>query len=84
MFAGRTEELVPLPALVALAERVEKLTAVRTVCGNDAVYHQRRAPPPTVSTAPAPEHVGGLGMYEPRCRFHFHPPAGELRPEPAT
>ena len=38
-FSG--EPFEPLPSLMALAERVDKLTAVCTVCGADAIYHQR-------------------------------------------
>jgi thymidine kinase len=68
-FTGRPFE--PLPALMALAERVDKLTAVCAVCGADAVYHQRveaaRADPLDLSG----EHIGGLEKYEARCRRHF-------------
>ena len=31
----------PLPSLMALAERVDKLTAICSVCGEDAVFHVR-------------------------------------------
>jgi thymidine kinase len=40
-FAGRPFE--PLPSLMALAERVDKLTASCTVCGADAIFHARGA-----------------------------------------
>lgn len=65
------EPFEPLPALMALAERVDKLTAVCTVCGADAVYHQRVAQTMTAPTELVPEHVGGLDKYEARCRRHF-------------
>jgi thymidine kinase len=63
----------PLPALMALAERVDKLTAVCTVCGADAIYHQRTDVPRADPTALSSEHVGGLEKYEARCRLHFDP-----------
>jgi thymidine kinase len=71
------EPFEPLPSLMALAERVDKLTAVCSVCGADAIYHQRhpgdRRPAPEAATEPAPEYVGGLERYEARCRLHFQP-----------
>jgi thymidine kinase len=63
----------PLPSLMALAERVDKLTAICTVCGSDAVYHTRVEPAQTEATDPAPEHIGGLEKYQARCRRHFRP-----------
>lgn len=63
----------PLPSLMALAERVDKLTAICTVCGRDAVYHIRVAPARAAPTDPVSEHVGGLEKYQARCRRHFHP-----------
>src|SRR5829696_5295180 len=36
-FEGQPFE--PLPALMALAERVDKLTAICSICGEDAVFH---------------------------------------------
>jgi thymidine kinase len=63
----------PLPSLMALAERVDKLTAICTLCGRDAVYHTRVAPSRAKSTDPVSEHVGGLEKYQARCRRHFRP-----------
>lgn len=65
------DPFAPLPALMALAERVDKLTAICTVCGADAVYHQRVDHAMSAPTELVPEHVGGLGKYEARCRRHF-------------
>lgn len=70
-FAGRPFE--PLPALMALAERVDKLTAICTVCGEEAVFHQRIAPVSAGATDLVAEHVGGSEKYEARCRHHFAP-----------
>jgi len=75
-FDGRPFE--PLPALMAVAEDVLKLTAVCAVCGEDAVYHQRIAATadgdPRVPTA---AQVGGIESYQARCRRHF---TGAARP----
>ncbi|MFD4991629.1 thymidine kinase [Cellulosimicrobium cellulans] len=77
----------PLPTLAALAERVDKLTAVCAVCGEDAAFHVRVAPEVTADDAPrdplvpAAVHVGGAESYEARCRAHL--PVAPWRPQPA-
>ena len=71
-FEGRPFE--PLPSLMALAERVDKLTAICVVCGEEAVFHARRSTIGRSGTELVPEHVGGQETYEARCRRHF--PAG--------
>jgi thymidine kinase len=68
-FAGLPFE--PLPSLMALAERVDKLTAICMVCGEDAIYHQRVEPAQTSPTDVVAEHVGGEEKYQARCRQHF-------------
>lgn len=68
-FEGQPFE--PLPALMALAERVDKLTAICAVCGEDAVFHVRVAASSASPTDPVAEHVGGLDKYQARCRRHF-------------
>lgn len=71
----------PLPELMALAESVEKLTAVCSVCGADAAFHVRVPGAPLVTDAdtaddagdalvPVAAHVGGSESYEARCRRH--------------
>ncbi|MFE6970849.1 thymidine kinase [Isoptericola sp. NPDC057653] len=74
-FDGRP--FAPLPALMAVAESVTKLTAVCAVCGRDAAFHVRlggvRAGRPggdADALAPAAGHVGGTESYEARCRRH--------------
>jgi thymidine kinase len=65
----------PMPALMALAERVTKLTAVCVRCGADATRSQL-----LVDGAPAPWRdgplidVGGAESYEARCRACFAVP----------
>lgn len=77
----------PLPTLAALAERVDKLTAVCAVCGEDAAFHVRVAPEATADDAsrdplvPAAAHVGGAESYEARCRAHL--PVAPWRAQPA-
>lgn len=63
----------PLPSLMALAERVDKLTAICAVCGEEAVFHQRIEPGAAGDRDLVPEHVGGADKYEARCRRHFVP-----------
>jgi thymidine kinase len=69
----RGEPFGPMPALLALADEVLKLTAVCTICGNPATRSQR-----LINGKPATEGplvlVGGLESYEPRCREHFVAP----------
>ncbi|MCO7272380.1 MULTISPECIES: thymidine kinase [Cellulosimicrobium] len=68
----------PLPTLAALAERVDKLTAVCAVCGEDAAFHVRVVPETTAEggrprdpLVPVAAHVGGAESYEARCRAHL-------------
>jgi thymidine kinase len=55
----------PMPALLAVAEDVLKVTAVCVVCGDEATHSYRK-----VSTR-AQVEVGGVEAYEPRCRKCF-------------
>ena len=74
----------PMPTFMAVAEDVLKLTAVCTICGRDAVFHQRvvspvsEKPQATIEEPQAldidPSHIGGLESYVARCRTHFAPP----------
>ena len=65
------EPFEPLPALMALAERVDKLTAICTVCGEEAVFHARVQAPVAEADALVPDNVGGIESYQARCRRHF-------------
>lgn len=58
----------PIPYLMAIAERVDKLTAVCLSCGNEATRNQR-----LVNGEPASKNdpiikIGGVDTYEARCR----------------
>ena len=62
------EPFGPMPVLMALADRVDKLEAVCAQCGAPATRSQR-----LIDGQPAPSDddvivVGGLGTYEARCR----------------
>jgi thymidine kinase len=67
-FEGQPFE--PMPSLMALAERVDKLTAICTVCGADAIFHVRVTPAAASDVELVPEHVGGAEKYQARCRRH--------------
>jgi thymidine kinase len=68
-FLGRPFE--PLPSLMAGAERVDKLTAVCSVCGADAIFHARVAPAMGANVNLVTENVGGQETYRALCRRHF-------------
>jgi thymidine kinase len=69
------EPFEPLPALMAGAERVDKLTAVCSVCGEDAIFHARKAPTAGSDVNLVTENVGGVETYQALCRRHFTPEA---------
>ena len=61
------EPFGPVPALMALADRVTKLNAVCMTCGQPAIHTQRLGHSRELVV------VGAAGMYEARCRAHFEP-----------
>jgi thymidine kinase len=71
-YDGRPFE--PLPSLMALAERVDKLTAICSVCGEEAVYHVRVGSRPVGADALVAANVGGTDVYQARCRRHVGGP----------
>jgi thymidine kinase len=70
-FDGRPFE--PLPSLMALAEQVDKLTAICTICGEEAVFHVRLGGTSAGADALVEANVGGSETYQARCRRHFEP-----------
>jgi thymidine kinase len=62
-FAG--EPFPPLPALMATADEVMKLSAVCMLCGAPAIHTQR------LGTSQQLVVVGATGVYEARCRACF-------------
>jgi len=70
----RGEPFGPMPALMAIAEVVDKLHAICVLCGGPASRNQR-----LIAGQPAPWDspvimVGGTDSYEARCRMCFSPP----------
>jgi thymidine kinase len=68
------QPFVPMPQLLAMADKVTKLSAVCTVCGNDAVFHKRiKNGNPADPLTPDPTLVNTLSdnVYEARCRNCF-------------
>ena len=61
------EPFGPVPNLMALADKVTKLSAVCMVCGAAAIHTQRLGHSQELVV------VGAAGLYEARCRAHFHP-----------
>ena len=61
------EPFGPVPALMAMADKVTKLSAVCMVCGGSAIHTQR------LSQSQELVMVGATGLYAARCRAHFHP-----------
>ena len=61
------EPFGPVPNLMALADRVTKLSAVCMVCGQPAIHTQRLGECQELVV------VGAAGLYEARCRAHFTP-----------
>lgn len=67
------EPFEPLPSLMALAERVDKLTAICSLCGEEAVFHVRVGGAQAGPGALVEANVGGAESYQARCRRHFAP-----------
>ena len=61
------EPFGPVPNLMALADEVTKLSAVCMTCGQPAIHTQRLGQSQELVV------VGAAGLYEARCRTHFHP-----------
>ena len=57
----------PIPALMAIADEVTKLSAVCIVCGSPAIHTQRLGASRELVV------VGAAGIYEARCRACFRP-----------
>ena len=61
------EPFGPVPSLMALADKVTKLSAVCMICGAAAIHTQRLGQSQELVV------VGAAGLYEARCRAHFTP-----------
>jgi thymidine kinase len=69
------EPFGPVPALMAIADKVTKLSAVCMVCGASAIHTQRLGQSQELVV------VGAAGLYEARCRACFKPFLDEARSE---
>ena len=69
------EPFGPVPALMAIADEVTKLSAVCMVCGQPAIHTQRLGQSQELVV------VGATGLYEARCRAHFTPHLDEHNSE---
>jgi thymidine kinase len=62
----------PMPTLLAIAEKVDKISAICSRCGAPAAYTQR------LTAAAEQVVVGAADVYEARCR-RCHEPEGPTR-----
>lgn len=66
------EPFIPIPQLMALADKVTKLSAICAVCGEEAVYHKRVSRAKNLDAKVAdPAFVGKIEVYQARCRKCF-------------
>jgi thymidine kinase len=70
----RGEPFGPMPELMALAERVDKLHAICMVCGGDASRTQRMIDGKPARYDEPVVVVGASELYEARCREHHEVP----------
>ena len=62
----------PIPALMAMADKIIKLTAICSICGADAIYHKRITRKGGKNAHLAdPSLVGKIDDYQARCRNCF-------------
>jgi thymidine kinase len=63
----------PIPTIMAIADKVTKLSSVCSMCGNDAVFHKRiiKNGKDINPLDPDPKLVGQTDSYEARCRRCF-------------
>lgn len=78
----RGEPFGPMPALLAIAEEVVKLTAICMVCGKPATRSQCILPSTSTqgSTLKSPRLIGASEKYEARCRKCHEPQPSKARP----
>lgn len=63
---------IPMPTLMAMADKVTKLSAICQICGEEAVFHKRITDGKKIDPLNAdPALVGRSDAYEARCRRCF-------------
>lgn len=70
----RAEPFGPTPQLMAVADRLDKLSAICNVCGNDAHFTQRLIEGKPAHYDEPVIKVGAGELYEARCREHHEVP----------
>lgn len=65
------QPFVPMPTLMTIADKVTKLSAVCSICGDEAVFHKRIIKSKVDPHIADPSLVGRLESYQARCRRHF-------------
>lgn len=68
------EPFEPIPSLMAIADRVDKLSAVCSVCGREAIFHKKITVSKEDPYKIVAENVGETDKYEARCRNCFSKP----------
>lgn len=65
------EPFEPIPSLMAVADRVDKLTAICNLCGKEAIFHKKLGTEKENAFLILAKHVGEKDRYEARCRRCF-------------
>ena len=67
------QPFIPMPTLMAMADKVTKLSAICSICGEEAVFHKRiTKAKTTIDPLHAdPSLVGKIESYQARCRRCF-------------
>lgn len=66
------QPFAPMPTLMAIADKTTKLSAICSICGDDAVFHKRITNGKDINPLDAdPVLVGRSDSYEARCRKCF-------------
>jgi len=66
----------PMPTILAIAEKVDKISAICSRCGAPAAYTQR------LTAAAEQVVVGAAEVYEARCRRCHEPEGGVVGADP--
>lgn len=68
------EPFEPIPSLMAVADKVDKLTAICSTCGREAIFHKKITVSKEDPYQIVAENVGETDKYEARCRICFTKP----------
>ncbi len=65
------EPFSPMPELMAMADKVDKLTAICNICGREAIYHKKIIGAEKNPFSIVEANVGKTDIYQARCRACF-------------